>query len=413
MIEPLDGWHPFASEEETLSYLREHQLVGKTATEPKPLYYRGSDLSDLYLCQVVGYADIMAVISVNGSLHCIHPDYLKDMQPSKTELATQGPARAPVQASLADTSCPASGKVVMRSVDRYTVIDLETTGLNCTQDEIIELAAIRVRKGQISDTFSSLVQCEGCLPAMITSITGIAQTDLSEAPKLEDILPAFLDFLGRDILVGHNVAFDVGFLSQACQQLLGRSVSNDMIDTIRFCRKRMKLDSYRLSAVREALGLPEHTAHRALSDCETTMEVYEALKQIKPSAPGKKSTVSSARFRAAPLERHPELYPTDIITGEESPFWGAVCVLTGELHISREEAAAMIETAGGTIKSAVSRKTNYLIVGQQDKSLVGEDGLSSKEEKAIALNESGKAHIQMISEEQLCAMLSKEGAPCG
>ena len=428
MILPSQHWIPFANDAEQLVYQREHQLASKTAAAPKQLYYRGYLAPEMTPCEIVGYDGIMAVIRLGDALHCVHPDYLREMQPTKNELASfVGPAVSasavlhaeealqPGEAAPEDAPAvpPSPGKLVSRSVSRYTVIDLETTGLEATSDEIIELAAVRVRDGRIVDTFARLVRPSVPLSPIITAITGIQEQELSDAKPLSELLPDYLDFLGTDILVGHNVKFDADFLTHACERLFHHTLPKDRIDTIRFCRERMSLSSYKLSSVREALELPEHPAHRALSDCIATMEVYEALRKLPKRRRTPKQGGYTGHFRAAPLERHPELYPDEIVTGEASPFQGKTCVLTGELHISREEATAMIETAGGTVKSGVSRKTDYLIVGQQDKTLVGEDGLSSKEEKAIALNQSGKAQIKILTEAQLCAMLSKEGVPCG
>lgn len=422
MIEPQAHWHPFQSNDEMIEYLKNHQLLSQKATEAKPFYYRGEFSAELLPCQVVGWQDaVFAVIRVDGKLHSIHPDHLADMQPKKAELqALDVTATVPDESDFLQFSLggdfaeepPAPAKKPRKASvgvqeDAYTVIDLETTGLDCSCDEIIELAAIRVRSGQVEARFQSLVQCHGILPLNITEITGIAPEELVDAPMLEDILPDYLAFLGDDPLVGHNVTFDTGFLIAACAQLGLAPFEPVTIDTLKLSRKKLALSSYKLTAVRIALELPEHNAHRALDDCQTTMEVYEALKQRKD----KPKRSSDRRFRGAALERHPELYPTEILSGPESPFYGKICVLTGELHIERDEAAALLEQAGATVKSGVTQKTNFLIVGVQDKSLVGEDGLSSKEEKALMLKSKGKADIQIIHEEQFCAMLSKDYRP--
>lgn len=422
MIEPQAYWHPFQSNDEMIEYLKHHQLLTQKATEAKPLYYRGEFSSELLPCQVVGWQDsVFAVIRVDGNLHSIHPDHLADMQPKKAELQTLDvTATVPDESDFLQFSLggafaeepPAPAQKPRKASsttpdNAYTVIDLETTGLDCSCDEIIELAAIRVRNGQVDARFQSLVQCRGILPLNITEITGIAPEELVDAPLLEDILPDYLAFLGDDPLVGHNVTFDTGFLIAACAKLGLAPFAPVTIDTLKLSRKKLALSSYKLTAVRIALDLPEHNAHRALDDCQTTMEVYEALKQRKD----KPKRSSDRRFRGAALERHPELYPTEILSGPDSPFYGKICVLTGELHIERDEAAVLLEQAGATVKSGVTQKTNFLIVGVQDKSLVGEDGLSSKEEKALMLKSKGKADIQIIQEEQLCAMLSKDYRP--
>ncbi len=418
MIEPKDHWHPFQSDDEMLIYLKDHQLLSQRATEAKPMYYRGAFSDTLLPCQVVGWQDtVFAVIRVNGTLHTIHPDHLADLQPKKAELNELDlpalPTEEPdyLQFSLGsqfaeEAPLPKSRPISSPAhTENYTVIDLETTGLESATDEIIEVAALRVRNGAVVDRFQSLIRCCSPLSPIITDITGIKPEDLASAPTLESCLPSYLAFLGDDCLVGHNVGFDTGFLAAACAKLGLPAFHPATVDTLKLSRKKLSLPSYKLTEVRIALNLPEHNAHRALDDCQTTMEVYEALKQRKETA--KRS--SGRNFRGAPLERHRELYPDTVVSGPNSPFYGANCVLTGELHIDRSEAEAMLTEAGAILKSSVSQKTNLLIVGVQDPSLVGVSGLSSKEKKAMELNRSGKASIQILNETQLCAMLA--GAP--
>lgn len=422
MIPPKDGWIRFRTPDEKIQYLKKHKLMPSKADTPKPLFYRGAFSDEYLLCDVVGADGIMSVISVNGEIHCIHPDMLEDIQPSKEERTaiisdTAGyPTDAFSMAEPNDHPFSSNGPDVSTAdfVEDYTVIDLETTGFGHGA-EIIELAAVRVRGGQIADTFQSLVQCRCCLPERITQLTGISPLELAGAPTIENILPAYIDFLGSDIIVGHNVSFDAGFLERACAEVLHHSFENEQIDTLDLSRVALCLPSHKLCHVRDALRLPVRNAHRALSDCLTTYDVYEALK-AKPSQPFRDpdstaKTSDNHRYRAAPLEYHPELYPSVIVEGVRSAFYQKNCVFTGELHISREEAQALIARAGGQVKSAVSRKTHFLIVGQQDIKLVGDDGLSQKEEKALELNRSGKGNIQMIDEDAFIAILSQEVDP--
>ena len=419
MIPPKDGWVRFETVDEKIQYLKTHKLMPGKSDAPKPLFYRGA-YSDAYLpCDVVGRDGIMSVISVNGGLHCIHPDMLADVQPSKEERTAIISDKAGASiggCSMAEPMkqpfCPNRPNASASDfVEDYTVIDLETTGFGHSA-EIIEMAALRVRGGQITDTFQSLVQCRCCLPERITELTGISPLELAGAPTVEQILPAYIDFLGDDIIVGHNVSFDADFLERACTDVLHRSFENEQVDTLELSRAVLDLPSHKLCHVRDALSLPVRNAHRALADCLTTFDVYEALK-TKPSLGFRRTkaqakTSGDHRYRAAPLDYHPEWYPSSIVEGARSAFYQKNCVFTGELHISREEAQALIVQAGGQVKSAVSGKTHYLIVGQQDTKLVGDDGLSQKEENALELNRSGKGNIQMIDEDAFIAMLSQE-----
>ena len=103
------------------------------------------------------------------------------------------------------------GKSLLAFPLDYTVVDLETTGLDPTIDGIIELGAIRVRGGHPVEEYSSLIDPGFELDEFIVSLTGITNDDLSSAPDILQALPSFLDFLGDDPIVGPNVGFDLGF----------------------------------------------------------------------------------------------------------------------------------------------------------------------------------------------------------
>ena len=97
----------------------------------------------------------------------------------------------------------------------YVSVDVETTGLAPKQDKIIEIGAVRVRDGQIVESFTSFVNPGRILPAHITELTGILQEQVDEAEPMESVLPAFLEFAGDLPLVGHRILFDYGFLKRA------------------------------------------------------------------------------------------------------------------------------------------------------------------------------------------------------
>ena len=93
-------------------------------------------------------------------------------------------------------------------INNYVTIDLETTGLSPKYEKIIELGAARVRDGVLTDTFSTFVNPGKNLPERIVELTGITDSDIANAPYIEDVLKEILDFLGDDVLLGHNLIFD-------------------------------------------------------------------------------------------------------------------------------------------------------------------------------------------------------------
>jgi len=107
------------------------------------------------------------------------------------------------------------GRSIIAFPSGYVALDIETTGLDPSVDEIIELAAIRVRDGVRADTFASLVKPRNTISGFITELTGITNDMVSGAPRVESILPQFCEFIGGDVVVGHNVNFDINFIYDA------------------------------------------------------------------------------------------------------------------------------------------------------------------------------------------------------
>lgn len=161
--------------------------------------------------------------------------------------------------------------------DNYTALDLETTGLNPKHDKIIEVGAVRVRNGRITDRFQSLINPGVALPDKIVQLTGITGEELGDAPHPERVLPELLDFLGDDVILGHSVMFDYSFLKkEAVNQGLWKTEQNHWgLDTLRLARIFLpELQSRRLTELCAYYQI-EHQAHRALGDAESTALLYQ------------------------------------------------------------------------------------------------------------------------------------------
>ena len=157
-------------------------------------------------------------------------------------------------------------------IEDFTVIDIETTGLSCEKNEIIELSAIRVRNGIITDKFSSLVKPNGHINSFIKNLTGISNEMVENAPDITSVLPEFMEFISQDVLLGHNISFDLRFKKE---------FFNQKLDTMRLSRKYMThLPSHRLKTVAEYFNVSTKGHHRALNDCLITYEIYKNIKQI-------------------------------------------------------------------------------------------------------------------------------------
>lgn len=168
---------------------------------------------------------------------------------------------------------PLLGDAVIGFPDDYTVLDLETTGLNPSTDLIIEFAAVRVRNGKAVDTFQSLCDPGFPIPPQIEMITGITNEMVRSAPNPRSVLPDFLEFVGDDFVVGHNVLFDVRFIAAS-----NGNFRNTYIDTMKIFRKlHPKLLHHRLSDMVDFYAQHNESAHRALSDCYATYGCFDAM----------------------------------------------------------------------------------------------------------------------------------------
>lgn len=158
----------------------------------------------------------------------------------------------------------------------YIVLDIETTGLDPKTEKIIEIGAARVRDGQVEDTYQTLVNPARSLTERIVELTGITDEMLSGAPYIEEVLTAFLDFAGEDILLGHSVRFDYSFLKRAAVNQ-NDTFEKKAVDTLKLARLCLpELPSRSLGALCEHYGIA-HTAHRALGDALATHALYQAL----------------------------------------------------------------------------------------------------------------------------------------
>lgn len=165
------------------------------------------------------------------------------------------------------------GDSVIGFPESYTVIDLETTGLNTSTDLIIEFAGVKVRNGKVIDTFQSLCDPGFPIPPQIEMITGITSEMVRLCPNPRSILPDFLEFIGNDFVIGHNVLFDVRFIAAS-----NGDFKNTYIDTMKiFRRLHPNLLHHRLSDMVDFYEKRNESAHRALSDCFATQACFEAM----------------------------------------------------------------------------------------------------------------------------------------
>lgn len=398
------------------------------------------------------------------------------------------------------------GHSILDFPSSYSVVDLETTGFDPAKDSIIEVAALKVRDNKIVDSYSSLINSGIEISEFISDLTGITNDQLQSAPSPDEVLKHLYDFLSYDIIVGHNVHFDVNFLYDNFANYLGKTFSNNFIDTLRLSKKYYKNSpSHKLTELAKYLEIPFSVSHRALADCEITNQLYvkltdahkqplesekELLKSLSfdESNPfykkriaikglpqlysysfmmevSKKCTANfgdtfykscdfiifskytykrymdgkeSEKFIKAneltdngtltvlseeqwckmlnlPIpsitKSKPSLSAKDIVTDktdfdETHPLYGKLCVFTGTLEkMLRKDAMQIVVDFGGTVGNSVTKKTNYLILGNNDYCPLIKDGKSSKQKKAESLKLNGN-DIEIISENVFYDMIS-------
>ena len=161
------------------------------------------------------------------------------------------------------------------------MVDIETTGFSPVKDDIIEIGAIRVENNKIKEKYDQLIKINKILAPFTTRLTGITDEMLQTGKEINDVLKDFIDFTGQNIIIGHNVTFDLGFLSYNCKKYLNYNLNNDYVDTLCMARKLVpNTINYKLGTLANLFNVSYEGAHRGLKDVEITYEVYNNLRKI-------------------------------------------------------------------------------------------------------------------------------------
>lgn len=167
--------------------------------------------------------------------------------------------------------------------EEYVVLDTETTGIDPQHDEIIEVGAVRVRCGQMVETFEALIRPEGTVGDS-EAVHGISDARLQEEGRPPaEVFSEFQSFIGDTPVAGHNVRFDLRMLSAHSTRVGVPMTFGDHFDSLRYARRLLRQDSYRLGDLCEKLDLPAEATHRALDDVKTTVHLFFHLSEIAQS----------------------------------------------------------------------------------------------------------------------------------
>jgi len=215
--------------------------------------------SSLCVCDFEKYVQPAKFKHVNQNYHTINPEPYEDFEQSNM---------------FAEINEGISNDELNKD---YVVFDFETTGLESTKDEIIEIGAVKVSNGKIVSTFSTFIKPSVAIPQEITELTGINEEMVADAPAINYVLPDFYKYCYGCGLVAHNIAFDYGFLS-AIAKKMQYNFDNPQYDTMVLARNKLRgLKNYKLGTICEYLGVSLVGAHRAVNDCLATAKVFLKL----------------------------------------------------------------------------------------------------------------------------------------
>ena len=158
--------------------------------------------------------------------------------------------------------------------EKFVVFDIETTGFSPVNNKIIEIGAVKVENGEITDRFSTFINPQVPIPFEIEKLTGINDSMVMDADTIDIVLPRFLEFIQGAVLVAHNANFDVSFIKENAKRL-ELPLDFTYVDTVGIARTLLTGQAkYTLDAVAKTLGISLENHHRAVDDAECTAEIF-------------------------------------------------------------------------------------------------------------------------------------------
>ena len=189
-----------------------------------------------------------------------------------------------VEAYLAPDNVTSAYDVKNQKINEttYCVLDIETTGISRFTEKITEFGIMKVKNGEVIDTFECFVNPEKPIPPRVVEVTNITDDMVKNAETIDKVMPKVIEFVGDSVVVAHNANFDVGFIKYNAENL-GLEFNNTYIDTLALAKELFPdFKKYKLEIIAEKLGIKVDVAHRALADVETLVAVFNVmLKQLK------------------------------------------------------------------------------------------------------------------------------------
>lgn len=303
----------------------------------------------------------------------------------------------------------------------FTAIDFETA--NSYRGSPCSVGLVRVRDGQIVEERHYLIRPpEGAdsFDAWNTSIHGITADMVADAPCWKDVLSLIVDFVGNDILVAHNAAFDTGVIRYACTVDGIESPEFNFLCTLVTARKALELPSYRLPFVVESLGFSLENHHDALADARAVVQIVSKLaeqhavsdlQELADTVGVRFGYMAPGIYQGGTARRQSNSksiieVQTNTDADPDGYLYGRVVVFTGALQsMSRDVARQECARIGAVPENNTTKRTNVLVFGDIDPSVLrpGSD-LTGKARKAFDLQEKGQ-NIEVMTEDDFLRCL--------
>lgn len=296
------------------------------------------------------------------------------------------------------------GKRVTKKICDYVVIDIETTGFTYKDDSIIEVSALRIRNNEKAKEISFLLKPKKQIPDYISDLTGITNDMLENAPDFKDIAEQILSFIGDDVIIGHNIIFDIDRLNYNLIENECGTIGNNYIDTMYIAKNCIcDIENYKIQTIAKKFKIAVKTAHRALADCFTTFECYKVMCDMgfcdcenqyigyfPPAAISEKEDKGL-------LDHEDDLYDDIKELPDNHLMHGKTIVITGELsHMSRSEAEKYLTSIGCICSRSVTKRTDFLLTNSSAR--------TAKMKKALEYKKSGQ-NIEIINEEKFWSLI--------
>ena len=276
---------------------------------------------------------------------------------------------------------------------KHVVIDIETTGRSSSA-KMIEFSALKYEDNTLVDEYTTLINPMTKIPASIVETTGITDEMVSKAPTINEVLGKIIGAIRDQTVIGYNVTgFALPRIRTMAEQF-GISFDAKAIDLLYAARRATpELPDHKLTTVAEHFGIDTTGRHRTRKDCLIIQElynhIYEYVYDKKPKATRERHTYEDIEKVGIQL----------------SNIEGSNFVLTGDFESgSKDQIAYKISEAGGVVKSGVSSKVNYVVVGGMGSANWKFGNQGGKIKKAKELQEAG-IDIKIISESELMDLL--------